>query len=62
MPAFIPPLVAAAAALLMEVAGIAPPGQTARVAYISGTIGTLVGARQMSSIKRSAAKYTPEIC
>jgi uncharacterized membrane protein len=44
MPAFIPPLLAAAAALLMEVAGFVSPGQTARVAYVAGTIGTLVGA------------------
>ncbi|HAA89841.1 MAG: Uncharacterized protein XD63_1242 [Thermoanaerobacterales bacterium 50_218] len=39
MPAFIPPLVAAAAALLL-----APSGQTAPVAYVAGTMGTLVGA------------------
>lgn len=39
MPAFVPPLVAAAAALLL-----APPGQTAPVAYVAGTMGTLIGA------------------
>lgn len=44
MPAFIPPLVAAAAALLMEMTGLAPPGQAAPIAYVAGTIGTLVGA------------------
>ncbi len=44
MPAFIPPLVAAAAALLMEITGLAPPGQAAPIAYVAGTIGTLVGA------------------
>ncbi|MGD0154059.1 MAG: DUF1614 domain-containing protein [Thermacetogeniaceae bacterium] len=44
MPAFIPPLVAAAAALLMEITGLALPGQAAPIAYVAGTIGTLVGA------------------
>jgi uncharacterized membrane protein len=44
MPAFIPPLVAAAAALLMQVTGLAQPGQAAPIAYVAGTIGTLVGA------------------
>ncbi|MDH7576910.1 MAG: DUF1614 domain-containing protein [Bacillota bacterium] len=39
MPAFVPPLVAAAAALLL-----APAGQTAPVAYVAGTMGTLIGA------------------
>jgi len=39
MPAFIPPLVAAAAALLF-----APAGQFAPVAYVAGTMGTLIGA------------------
>lgn len=39
MPAFIPPLVAAAAALIM-----APHGQTAPVAYVAGSMGTLIGA------------------
>lgn len=39
MPAFIPPLVAAASALIL-----APSGQTAPVAYIAGTAGTLIGA------------------
>lgn len=39
MPAFIPPLVAAAAALIL-----APSGQTAPVAYVAGTMGTLIGA------------------
>lgn len=44
MPAFIPPMVAAAAALLMETTGLAYPDQTSSVAYVAGTIGTLVGA------------------
>jgi len=48
MPAFIPPLVAAAAALLMEITGLAPPGQAAPMAYVAGTIGTLVGADLMN--------------
>jgi uncharacterized membrane protein len=48
MPAFIPPLVAAAAALLMQVIGFAQPGQAAPVAYVAGTIGTLVGADLMN--------------
>ncbi len=39
MPAFIPPLVAAAAALIL-----APHGQTAPVAYVAGSMGTLIGA------------------
>lgn len=39
MPAFIPPLVAAAAALIL-----APSGSTAPVAYVAGTMGTLIGA------------------
>ncbi len=39
MPAFIPPLVAAAAALIL-----APQGCTAPVAYVAGTMGTLIGA------------------
>lgn len=39
MPAFIPPLVAAGAALLL-----APSGCTAPVAYVAGTMGTLIGA------------------
>lgn len=39
MPAFIPPLVAAAAALVL-----APQGQTAPVAYVAGSMGTLIGA------------------
>lgn len=39
MPAFIPPLVAAAAALIL-----APAGCTAPVAYVAGTMGTLIGA------------------
>ncbi|HHV34334.1 MAG TPA: DUF1614 domain-containing protein [Syntrophomonadaceae bacterium] len=39
MPAFIPPLVAAAAALIL-----APKGYTAPVAYVAGTMGTLIGA------------------
>ncbi|MDD2283686.1 MAG: DUF1614 domain-containing protein [Syntrophaceticus sp.] len=39
MPAFIPPLVAAAAALIL-----APGGSTAPVAYVAGTMGTLIGA------------------
>lgn len=39
MPAFIPPIVAAVAALLL-----APHGYAAPVAYVAGTIGTLVGA------------------
>jgi uncharacterized membrane protein len=38
MPAFIPPLVAVAAALAFA------PGQAAPVAYIGGTLGTLIGA------------------
>ena len=41
MPAFIPPLVAAASALLMETTGLAHPGQAAPIAYVAGTIGTL---------------------
>ncbi len=48
MPAFIPPLVAAAAALLMEITGLAYPGQAAPIAYVAGTIGTLVGADLMN--------------
>ena len=48
MPAFIPPLVAAAAALLMEITGLAYPGQAAPIAYVAGTIGTLVGADSMN--------------
>jgi uncharacterized membrane protein len=39
MPAFIPPLIAAAAALIL-----APSGCTASVAYVAGTMGTLIGA------------------
>lgn len=39
MPAFLPPLFAAAVALLL-----APQGQTAPVAYVAGTMGTLIGA------------------
>ncbi|GAB6877037.1 DUF1614 domain-containing protein [Thermaerobacter litoralis] len=39
LPAFIPPLAAAVIALL-----VAPPGSRAPVAYIAGTLGTLVGA------------------
>ncbi|MGB4505439.1 MAG: DUF1614 domain-containing protein [Syntrophaceticus sp.] len=39
MPAFIPPLIAAAAALIL-----APQGFTAPVAYVAGTMGTLIGA------------------
>lgn len=39
IPAFVPPLVAASAALLL-----APSEQTALVAYVAGTMGTLVGA------------------
>ncbi len=39
MPAFLPPLVAATAALLF-----APRGETAAVAYIAGSMGTLLGA------------------
>lgn len=39
MPAFIPPLVAAAAALILS-----PPGHAAPVAYVAGTMGTLIGA------------------
>src|ERR671929_221480 len=38
MPAFVPPLVAVAAALAFA------PGQAAPVAYIGGTLGTLLGA------------------
>lgn len=39
MPAFIPPIVAAVAALLL-----APQGSAAPVAYVAGTMGTLIGA------------------
>ncbi|PZN09803.1 MAG: hypothetical protein DIU69_08160 [Bacillota bacterium] len=39
LPAFIPPLTAAAVAVLL-----APPGARAPVAYIAGTLGTLIGA------------------
>jgi uncharacterized membrane protein len=39
MPAFIPPLIAAAAALILS-----PSGCTAPVAYVAGTMGTLIGA------------------
>ena len=39
LPAFIPPLAAAVIALL-----VAPPGTRAPVAYIAGTLGTLIGA------------------
>ena len=39
MPAFIPPLVAVAAALIL-----APSGHTAPVAYVAGAMGTLIGA------------------
>lgn len=39
MPAFIPPLIAAATALIL-----APSGCTAPVAYVAGTMGTLIGA------------------
>ncbi|KFI35253.1 hypothetical protein HY02_02775, partial [Peptococcaceae bacterium SCADC1_2_3] len=38
MPAFIPPIAAAAVALILA------PAQAAPVAYIAGTLGTLIGA------------------
>jgi uncharacterized membrane protein len=39
MPAFVPPLVAVVSAVLL-----APTGHSASVAYVAGSMGTLIGA------------------
>ena len=52
MPAFVPPLASAAAALLLA------PGHAAAVAYIAGTVGTLLGADLLNlpAIRRMGAQ------
>lgn len=52
IPVFLPPLAAAASALLL-----APPGQSAHVAYMAGCLGTLLGADVLRLLRSGPADF-----
>lgn len=52
IPVLLPPLIAAASALLL-----APPGQSAHVAYVSGSLGTLLGADVLRLVRAGPGDF-----